>query len=168
MSIVYTDKGATFGPCRRYRYALWREWDASKPTVVFCGLNPSTADANYDDATIRREVGFARSWGFGRLVKVNAYAFCSTKPEGLWKAPDPYGPDNVEHLRYWAKKATWFVAAWGNNIRDEQAYKLRLLFIVNRVTVHALKITKQGQPHHPLRLRADTKPFVWLAPDGDG
>lgn len=32
-----TGAGATFSPCRGYRYALWREWDADKPTVVFCG-----------------------------------------------------------------------------------------------------------------------------------
>ena len=27
---------------RKYRYVLWREWDTSKGTCVFIGLNPST------------------------------------------------------------------------------------------------------------------------------
>ena len=33
-------KGAELSPCRRYRYALWRIWDDSKPAVMFIGLNP--------------------------------------------------------------------------------------------------------------------------------
>jgi hypothetical protein len=85
--------GATLSPCRRYRYVLWRQWDESLPAVVFCGLNPSTADETADDATIRRELGFARAWGFGKLVKVNAYGWRATDPRQMLAASDPTGEE---------------------------------------------------------------------------
>src|SRR5688572_3379702 len=144
--------GAEFSACRRYRYSLTRIWDETKPLACFCGLNPSTADETQDDRTVRREVGFAKAWGYGALVKVNAYAFRSTDPNGLWQVDDPYGPDNIAAISEWSRKADLFVAAWGNNIRADQAWKLRLLFDVNDVKVHALRLTKKGQPEHPLYL----------------
>jgi hypothetical protein len=152
---------ATFSPCRRYRYTLTREWDASLPTVVFCGLNPSTADETQDDPTIRRELAFAKAWGYGKLVKVNAYAFRSTDPKGLWRVDDPCGDDNLGHILRAAKSAELFVAAWGNNIRDGQAFAIRTAFTVSHLQMHALRITKQGNPSHPLYLPQTLKPFPW-------
>jgi hypothetical protein len=40
--IMKTD--AKLSDCRKYRFALWRTWDESKPYAMFVGLNPSTAD----------------------------------------------------------------------------------------------------------------------------
>ena len=40
---------AKFSACRKYRYALWRNWDESKPYAMIIGLNPSTADENEND-----------------------------------------------------------------------------------------------------------------------
>src|ERR1700691_893264 len=67
--------GAVFSPCRRYRYALWREWGVlpgmpDKGYVLFVGLNPSTADETRDDATIRRCIAFAQAWGYSGLCMV--------------------------------------------------------------------------------------------------
>ena len=45
---------AKFSACRKYRYALWRNWDESKPSAMIIGLNPSTADENENDPTITR------------------------------------------------------------------------------------------------------------------
>lgn len=152
---------AEFSACRRYRWTLTRTWDDSKRLVVFCGLNPSTADETQDDPTIRRELGFARDWGAGRYVKVNAYGFRSTDPRGLWAVDDPIGEHNFAAIAHWAKAADIFVAAWGANIKAALAWKLRLLFDVNRITVHALGLTKSGQPVHPLYQPKTAKPFVW-------
>jgi hypothetical protein len=152
---------ATFSPCGRYRYLLTRTWDKTKPICAFIGLNPSTADERQDDPTIRREIAFARDWGFGALVMLNAYAFRSTDPKALWTIDDPYGPDNLATISEWTRKADLVVAAWGANIRADQAWKLRLLFDVNRIKVHALRITKKGQPEHPLYLPKTLKPRLW-------
>lgn len=86
--------GANFSRCRRFRYALWREWDATLPAVMLIGLNPSTADANHNDPTIRRCIGFARDWGFGGVRVLNLFAFRATYPDDLKAAADPVGPRN--------------------------------------------------------------------------
>jgi hypothetical protein len=147
-----------------YRYALWRQWDELGKTVVFCGLNPSTADETVDDPTIRRELGYARAWGYGRLVKVNAYGYRSTDPKALLQVGDPEGPENLATILHWAAQAHLFVAAWGNNINARHAFKLRSVFRECGALVHALKLTKEGQPQHPLYLPKTMQPFPWLQP----
>lgn len=153
--------GAKFSPCRRYRYALWREWDPSKPTLVFCGLNPSTADETQDDPTIRRVLGYARTWECGHLVMVNAYAWRSTDPRALFEVDDPTGPENLATILHWAQRARTFVAGWGNNVRERDAFALRTALRANGVQIHALKLTSKGQPSHPLYLPKALQPFPW-------
>lgn len=153
--------GAKFSPCRRYRYVLWREWDALRPTVVFCGLNPSTADEMKDDPTIRRELGYARAWGFGRLVKVNAYAWRDTDPKKMLLAEDPTGPENVATILHCATRSALFVAAWGNNIRERDAFFLRGALRRAGVTIHVLRVTGKGNPEHPLYLPRGLRPVTW-------
>jgi hypothetical protein len=168
--LVYTtDTGATFSPCKRYRYALWRMWDASLPTVVFCGLNPSTADEKKNDPTVTRELGYARAWGFGRYVKVNAYGLRSTDPKQLWKTADPRGLDNFLAIKIHCFEAMTkrqgglFVAAWGNNILAPDERELRQMLRLEGVKVHAIGITKGGHPVHPLYQLKTAKPFEWMA-----
>jgi len=67
----------------RYRYALRRVWDPRNPSVLFIGLNPSTADHQQDDPTIRRCIRFARDWGFGELIAANLFAFRTKSPRLL-------------------------------------------------------------------------------------
>src|SRR3546814_16904510 len=64
---------------------LWRIWDDTKPQCMFIMLNPSTADADLDDPTIRRCIGFAKSWGYGGLQVCNLFAYRSTEPRELLK-----------------------------------------------------------------------------------
>jgi hypothetical protein len=57
-------------------------------------LNPSTADGKEDDPTIRRCIGFAKSWGNGSLEVVNLFGFRATDPKELLEVKDPIGPEN--------------------------------------------------------------------------
>ena len=75
---------AMFSGCGRYRYRLTREL-GGKLTLTVVMLNPSTADGSADDPTIRRCKGFAKDWGYGRLVIVNLYAFRATDPREMWR-----------------------------------------------------------------------------------
>ena len=121
---------AILSPCGRYRYRLERDLGALTATrgaVAFIMLNPSTADATTDDPTIRRCIGYARAWGYARLIVGNAYAWRSTDPAGLWTAgPGPVGPDNDQHLEQIARDAEPVVCAWGANIKPDRAAAARL------------------------------------------
>src|SRR5689334_16488446 len=75
-------KAASISECGRYRYSLHRWWGAGE-RLYFVMLNPSTADAEVDDPTIRRCMGFARTLGFDGIGVVNLYAFRATKPADL-------------------------------------------------------------------------------------
>lgn len=56
---------AVFSPCGKYRYRLWRVWGDADRRCLFIGVNPSKAGAVDNDHTIRKEIGFAKRWGFG-------------------------------------------------------------------------------------------------------
>jgi len=67
------ESGAEFSECRKYRYALWRIWDKSKPLVMFIGLNPSTANENVDDPTIRSVCRMTKNNGYGGVYMMNLH-----------------------------------------------------------------------------------------------
>jgi hypothetical protein len=153
-------KDATLSDCGLYRYDLLRSW-AVGPHVTFVMMNPSTADAEDDDPTIRRCVGFAKSWGFAGLVVVNLYAFRATEVSDLWEAADPVGPKNDLHIEAHAF-CGMTVAAWGAKRRAAR----RAAGVVARLTakgrkLYAIRETKSGWPEHPLFLPAHLKPFAW-------
>ena len=128
---------------------------------MFVGLNPSTADEARDDPTIRRCVGFARDWGFARLDVVNLYAFRSTDPRALWRAGDPVGPENDLVLAHVLGRADFVLAAWGVHARQERVRDVAS--ILGRLRLHALGVTNAGAPRHPLYVRADARPSLYVA-----
>jgi hypothetical protein len=155
--VNYLDKGAIIDESGQYRYLLWRVWNKSKPRVTFIMLNPSTADANEDDATIRRCVGFAKSWGYGGMEVVNLFAYRTTYPEYLKCVEDPIGPENDDYIGISAARSDIVIAAWGVNgghlKRNEAVCKMLK-------TVYCIDTTKDGHPKHPLYLKSDLRPKV--------
>jgi hypothetical protein len=156
-------QSAIFSSCGNYRYELRREWDAQLPGVVIIGLNPSTADHREDDATTRVCINYARRWGFGKMILVNLFAYCSTDPRGLRKTADPVGPDNDDYLKAACEEASLSVCAWSSLGRYRQRDKEVLHFVREP---HCLTILKDGSPGHPLYKKKEltTIPFVtWRA-----
>ncbi len=153
-----TVRGATFSPCRAYRYTLTRTWGGTLPLVVI-GLNPSTADESLDDPTIRRCMAFARSWGHGGLVMLNLFAFRSTDPKGL-EAPglEPVGEDNDRTIVE-ETKGRRVLCAWGvHGALFGRAQGVSALLRAHGRELVALGLTKEGHPRHPLYVRGDTLP----------
>lgn len=155
---------AHFSADGRYRYWLTRAW-APSPWLNFICLNPSTADAKTDDATVRKLRAFAQRWGFGGLFLTNLFAYRSTDPRGLRAADDPVGPDNDRWVATVASQASTIVVAWGASC--ERARALRVLTLLDSIRVQpaavgCLGLTKDGQPRHPLYMRGDTaiRPFI--------
>ena len=148
---------AEISDCGRYRYRLGRQWDESRPAVMFVMLNPSTADDYSDDRTVTRCIDYARGWGYGELLVGNLFALRSTAPEALRRSDDPVGPGNDDALLDMAQNAARVIAAWGNGgvlLRRNEAV-LRLL----PVQFYALKRTLNGHPSHPLYLPSNLTPF---------
>ncbi len=151
-------RGARFSADGRYRYRLWRRWDRALPVVAFCLLNPSTADARRDDPTIRRCIGFARTWGFGGVEVVNLFALRATDPRQLRRAQDPVGPRNDRAIRSAARRAAVVVLGWGAHPVARRRAGVAALRLGGARLV-TLGRTRGGAPRHPLYLRADTRPI---------
>ena len=153
--------GATLSRNGAYRYDLWRTWNPDKSFVMFIGLNPSTADGTTDDPTIRRCKRFAADWGFGGIYMLNLFAFRATKPADMIKHPAPRGPDNDRHLHETANRAGLIVCAWGNDggLRNRDREVINLLSDHN---LWCLGKTKSGNPRHPLYIKADKQPEIFI------
>lgn len=154
---------AVFSPCGAYRWQLHRRWDATRPALLFIGLNPSRADGTRDDPTLRRLLGFARRWGHGSLTVVNLFARISPNPAALRRCADPIGPANDGWIRRALAEALAEAFAgpdpaslwlgWGNGGRwrgrDRQVLELLAAAGASRHLL-ALGFTASGQPRHPL------------------
>jgi len=154
------NRTAIFSRCNRYRYQLDRSWTkrtSRKSTVTFIGLNPSTADAESDDPTIRKCTTYAQSWGYNRLIMVNLFAWKTTDPKGLMEPKDPVGTKNDQHITRAVNESSLVLACWGEhgtllNRADElrSQYPRRL---------HCLQVNFSGEPTHPLYLPATLTPI---------
>jgi len=160
-SMEYITSKAFISKDQKYRYYLYRQWDPTliRQTAVFVGLNPSTADANQDDPTIRRCVSFAKDWGYGSLAMVNLFAYRATDPSKLKTVDDPIGPENDMVIK-WAAGYPFVLAAWGSHGTLLKRDK-KVMALLSDGLVHCLGVTKKGQPKHPLYLARDTKPSIY-------
>ena len=157
-------KSAVFSKDRIYRYALLREWEVGDH-ALFIGLNPSTADEELDDPTIRRCIQFAKNWGCCGLWMVNLFAYRSTDPNELLSIDDPIGPDNDWHIKLGALTAGRIIAAWGvrGNLKERDQEVSQMLRKDWR-KIECLGITKEGFPRHPLYLSYDVDLMPYKKP----
>jgi hypothetical protein len=146
---------AHFSECGQFRYLLTREFGGDS-TCLFIMLNPSTADAEHNDPTIRRCISFAMREGFGRLEVVNLYAFRSPSPSVLFAALDPVGPANDHEIEAALDRADSVIAAWGNHAEQERVTKVVGLIKRSGKVSNCFGLTKLAQPKHPLYLPSDT------------
>jgi hypothetical protein len=153
---------AVFSSDRAYRYFLERVWARGKRRAVFIGLNPSTADENSLDPTLRRCADFADQWGCGGFTMLNLYAFRATDPKVMKSADNPIGPDNdaVLLVRCYAPTTRLVVACWGAHADEDRVDDVRSLLLEGEpdpVTVYCLGRNQNGSPKHPLYLPKTTE-----------
>lgn len=162
MKASVMDSNAIISSDGRYRYKLGRYWTQRKAPLVWIMLNPSTADAEKDDHTIRRCISFAKRWGFGGIEVYNLFALRSRHPTSIEMADDPVGPENDDWLKAAARSGRKIVAAWGacRTLRQSQraAHVMKLLVRFRNAFPVSLGVTKTGDPRHPLYVRADALP----------
>ena len=146
-----------------YRYILGTR---RKNPLICIGINPSTAEPDNLDNTLKSVERIALGNGFDSFIMFNVYAQRATDPNSMEKVCNlQLHKENLEAFRYVLsisdKPAVW--AAWGAIIE-----KRKYLPACVRDMLEAGKeygatwycagaITKKGHPHHPLYLRKDEK-----------
>lgn len=154
LRLLTSERGtAIFSTDMRHRYWLTRKWDETLPALGAIGLNPSTANHEDDDQTIKKEIGFAKLLGCGSLYKGNLGAFVSTQQRGLWESPDPIGRYNDWALGRVAAHARILIVCWGD--MDNRLWKIlrpSLDLVKTFNNVKCLGLTKSGAPKHTSRL----------------
>lgn len=148
------ERGAWISDDGLYRYALWRLWDPAIFSLPILMLNPSTADADLDDPTIRRCIGFAKRDGFGGIMVVNLFAYRATNPADLAAVADPHGPDNEAAVMA-VTQGRQVLCAYGVSMGADRAYFTLQAMRARRAQTFCLGTTKDGAPRHPLYVRKD-------------
>ena len=148
-----------------YRYRLDRVWD-DRPPATFIILNPSTTHVLHDDATIRRCLRVARALNCGGAAVISLYAYRATRPDHLFGAGSPIGPDNQEYIRNAVETATRLgsplIGAWGRLATRSRVEEILRLPGADRIT--ALAVTSNGMPALPRRLPAGARLLPWTMP----
>ena len=146
-----------------YRYILGTR---GENPLICIGINPSTAEPDNLDNTLKSVERIALGNGFDSFIMFNVYAQRATDPDAMEKTYNPLlHRENLEAFRYVLsiskKPAIW--AAWGAIIEKRKYLPecVRDMVAAGQefgATWHcAGAITKKGHPHHPLYLRKDEK-----------
>lgn len=136
---------------------LRRTWDAKRPRVLYVMLNPSIADANTDDPTIKSCIRLAKGFGHGSIEVVNLFAWRATDPNHLRIVGDPIGPRNDYHIEGALLRCDIAVCAWGaNQFASQRGREVRSIIRANRPAVFCLGVTQSGAPKHPLYIKSGT------------
>ena len=144
-------KSAIISKDGQHRYSLGRIWDEGLPQVLFIMLNPSTADAEKEDPTIRRCLRYAESWGYGGLWVGNLFSYRTAYPKML-SGKDNLTQLNLEHLEQMSQCTSQTICAWGNG-RGWPTY-----ITDHFAELHYLDLSKNGTPKHPLYLKGSLRP----------
>lgn len=159
MTDLFLERDAVISDCGKYRYLLRRTWNHSCPRLLYVMLNPSTADAEVDDATIRSCIRLAKGLGYGSFEVVNLFAFRATDPEELVKADNAVGPRNDPLIEAAVARCDMVVCAWGAHAMTnagQRASAVRQMIRSQRPAVFCLGKTKAGAPKHPLYIKSGT------------
>ena len=144
-----------------YRYSLTRQWNfrSSPQTVTWIGLNPSTADVQVNDPTIRKAIKFSRAWGYDKLNFINPFAYRATSPDDLLEAEDPIGLYNGHYVIEALDRSDLIIAAWGVSCPKSLCVVIGgMVGMLRGYRTHCLGLTKDGSPKHPLYIADKTLP----------
>lgn len=160
---------AILSACGTFRFRLERDVQMEGLTFAFFGINPSTADATIDDATVRKWIGFTKVNGGRRFIVGNVSAVRATDVRTL--AAKLVSPaqhfENLDHLQRIIDDADVLVPCWGNrskaprHMRNDFDTVLSMLR-ASRKPVRHFGLTGSGDPKHPLMLAYATPLTDWI------
>lgn len=154
-------KSAIISHCGKYRYRLDRMVSDSGPVYAFFGVNPSTADASVDDATVRKWRGFVQRWGGSRFIVGNVFAYRATDVSKLATVEDALGYLSGEHITNIINEADILVPCWGNTGKVPPRLQFAFDALMDALLssgkpVKCFGLTASGDPRHPLMLGYST------------
>ena len=146
-----------------YRYILGTR---GKNPLICIGINPSTAEPDNLDNTLKSVERIALGNGFDSFIMFNVYAQRATNPDTMERTCNILlHKENLEAFRYVLsiseKPAIW--AAWGAIIEKRKYLSACVRDMLEVGEEYGASwycagaITKKGHPHHPLYLRKDEK-----------
>lgn len=157
-----TGDGAVFSACEQYRPLLWRRATVSVPFLGLGMLNPSTARHDINDPTITRGIGRAVHLRLAGPLVWNLFDHRATDPDDMKAAASPSSEHNDAAIDLALTLSAMTIAGWGTHgaHRDRQRQVLRRCAVA-KAQLHALKLTKDGFPGHPLYIGNAVQPSVW-------
>lgn len=147
-------KDANFSECGKYRFWLSRLWAESEQPkhLMLIGLNPSTADAENDDPTIRRIITLAKNNGYGGIMMTNLFAQITPYPDEL-DYDIIHEERNYKVLEFISSLCMAACFCWGNfDVRGKGADMVKMF-----PDSLCFGKNKNGSPKHPLYLKGETK-----------
>lgn len=158
---------AVISLCKTWRYRLDRHLDPlGGPAYAYFGVNGSTADADQNDHTVMKWIGFTKLAGGSRFIVGNPFALRATDVRTLGRVADPVGPDNAHHLAEIIAEADILVPCWGARSKVPSRLHghidaLRDQILAAGKPVMIFGFTRGGDPLHPLRLGYDVALRPW-------
>lgn len=150
----------------RYRWTLSRTLGKPGRTALWIGVNPSTADAEKDDHSIRKLYGFGerlniRTWWVGNL-----FSYRATDVNELALVQDPVGPGSDYYLTDMIKEADLVIAGWGRIDKVPPHLRYREAEVIALVHKEGKQLMcwgtcQDGSPRHPLMVPYSTNLEVW-------
>ena len=146
-----------------YRYILGTR---GENPLICIGINPSTAEPNALDNTLKSVERIALGNGFDSFIMFNVYAQRATDPDDMEQQCNlMLHKENLKAFRYVLSisKAPVVWAAWGTIIEKREYLPECLKDMLEAGKAFGAKwccagaVSKKGHPHHPLYLRKDEK-----------
>lgn len=163
---------ADISRCGKYRWRLDRPINLpldQRTHALLIGVNPSDADATKNDATIRKDLGFARRLGWSHITKGNLLGYRATKVSEIAQVDDPVGCENDKYLVHMMQEVDLVVACWGPPEKLPKRFRNEWRKVVGmahelRKPLYCLGVTKGGHPRHTLMTPYSTPLTVWQPP----
>ena len=153
---------AWYSECEQYRYKLQRVWQPAGRRVAFIMLNPSTATELQNDPTVERCQRRAETLGYGSFWVGNIFAYRATDPKAMKAQADPVGPLNNQALKEMCAQVDDIVCAWGTHgAHGHRSTEVKRLLQEWDISPYVLKLTKGGEPSHPLYLSYEENLKKW-------
>lgn len=126
---------------------------------MWIGLNPSSANENQLDPTLRRIRWFSYKLGFSSFIMTNLFAYRATLPRDMLRQVEPIGTANDMLLIKSAADAQLIVACWGTHGSHlgRDATVKRII----EAPLFCLGINNDQSPKHPLYVPGSQQPIQY-------